>query len=283
MTGKRRIEDQAGGTYGSSEAAAGWQRSGMARAQLLAPLTERMLDLAGVGVGHRVLDVAAGTGEQTLAVARRVGPTGAVLATDISAQMLALAAEAAAQAGLRNVETRVRDARDLDLEPESFDAAISRLALMLIPERTRAMAGIHRALKTGKKFAALVLATADECPFIALPMGIAGRRAGTPQAPFGDPGMFALGDPAMLGAAYRDAGFREATVEAAQVQRRFPSLAVAMQTVRDILPEIPQLLIHATDAERAAAWAEIEGALRQFDGADEFVMPHTFLIGVGMK
>src|SRR5580693_1240457 len=80
MTGKRRIEDQAGGTYGSSEAAAGWQRSGMARAQLLAPLTERMLDLAGVGVGHRVLDVAAGTGEQTLAVARRVGPTGAVMA-----------------------------------------------------------------------------------------------------------------------------------------------------------------------------------------------------------
>jgi SAM-dependent methyltransferase len=209
MTGKRRIEDQAGGTYGSSEAAAGWQRSGVGRAHLLAPLTERMLDLAGIGVGHRVLDVAAGTGEQTLAAARRVGPTGAVLATDVAAEMLALAAEAAAQAGLRNVETRVRDARDLDLEPESFDAAISRLALMLVPERAQAMAGIHRALKTGKKFAALVLATAGECPFIALPMGIAGRCAGTPNAPFGDPGLFALGDPAMLAAAYRGAGFRE--------------------------------------------------------------------------
>ena len=283
MTGKRRIENQPGGTYGSSEAAAGWQRGGAARAHLLAPLTERMLDLAGVGVGHRVLDVAAGTGEQTLAAARRVGPTGAVLATDIAAQMLALAVEAAAQAGLRNVETRVLDARDLHLEPESFDAAISRLALMLVPERTRAMAGIHRALKTGKKFAALVLATADECPFIALPIGIAGRRAGTPQAPFGDPGMFALGNPAMLAATYRDIGFREVSVEVARVQRRFPSLAVAMQNVRDILPEIPQLLMHATDAERAAAWSEIEGALRQFDGVDEFVVPHTFLIGVGTK
>jgi SAM-dependent methyltransferase len=206
MTGERRIEDPAGGTYGSSEAAAGWQRSGAARAQFLAPLTERMLDLAGVDVGDRVLDVAAGTGEQTLVAARRVGPTGAVLATDIAAQMLALAAEAAAQAGLRNVETRVRDARDLDLEPESFDAAISRLALMLIPDRLRVMAGIHRALKKGQKFAALVMATADECPFIALPLGIAGRRAGTPQAPFGDPGMFALGDPAVLAAAYRTPG-----------------------------------------------------------------------------
>ena len=42
------------------------------------------------------------------------------------------------------METRVLDARDLDLEPESFDAAISHLVLMLIPERARAMAGIHR-------------------------------------------------------------------------------------------------------------------------------------------
>ena len=283
MIGKHDVEDQAGGTYGSSEAVAGWQRSGVARAQFMAPLTERMLDLAGVDVGHRVLDVAAGTGEQTLAAARRVGPAGSILATDIAAQMLALAAEAAVEAGLRNVETRVRDARDLDLEPESFDAAISRLALMLVPERARAMAGIHRALKTGKKFVALVLATAGECPFIALPMGIAARRAGTPQAAFGDPGMFALGDPAMLEAAYRDAGFREVNVEVARVQRRSPSLAVAMQNVRDLLPEIPQLLMDATDAEHAAAWAEIEGALRQFDGADEFVVPQTYLIGVGMK
>ena len=99
MTDKLRIEDQAGGTYGSPEAAAAWQRSGVARAQVLAPLTERMLDLAGVGVGHRVLDVAAGTGEQTLAAARRVGPTGAVLATDVAAQMLALAAEAGRAGG----------------------------------------------------------------------------------------------------------------------------------------------------------------------------------------
>jgi len=86
MTGERHLEDQAGGTYGSAEAAMGWRRSRAARAQLLAPLTERMLDLAQVGVGHRVLDVAAGTGEQTLAAARRVGPTGAVIATDIAAQ-----------------------------------------------------------------------------------------------------------------------------------------------------------------------------------------------------
>jgi SAM-dependent methyltransferase len=283
MISEHRIADQAGGTYGSSEAAAGWQRSGVARAQILAPLTERMLDLAGVDIGHRVLDVAAGTGEQTLLAAQRVGPTGAVLATDIAARMLALAEEAVARAGLGNVETRVLDARDLNLEPESFDAAIARLALMLVPERARVMAGIHQALKPGKKFAALVIGAADECPLIALPMGIAGRYAGAPQAPFGDPGLFALGDPVVLEAVYRDAGFRDVTVEAAPVQRRFPSFAVAMQNVRDLLPEIPQLLMEATETEREAAWAEIEDAVRQYDNVDEIVAPQTYLIGVGTK
>jgi len=114
-------------------------------------------------------------------------------------------------------------------------------------------------------------------------MGVAGRHAGIPQAPFGDPGMFALGDPAVLAAAYRDGGFREVTIEAATVQRRFPSLAVAMQNVRDLLPEIPQLLMRATDAERAEVWAAIEGALRQYDGIDGFVVSQTYLIGVGTK
>jgi hypothetical protein len=76
MTGERHLEDQAGGTYGSAEAAMGWRRSSAARAQLLAPLTERMLDLAQVGVGHRVLDVAAGTGDDIAkAIAARPPPS----------------------------------------------------------------------------------------------------------------------------------------------------------------------------------------------------------------
>jgi ubiquinone/menaquinone biosynthesis C-methylase UbiE len=94
-----------------------------------------MLDLAGIRSGHRVLDVAAGTGEQTLMAARRVGPHGFVLATDIADRMLAYLDEAARSEGLTNVQTRLMDARALQLEPESFHAAICRLALMLIPER----------------------------------------------------------------------------------------------------------------------------------------------------
>jgi ubiquinone/menaquinone biosynthesis C-methylase UbiE len=276
--------EQGGGTYGSAEAAEGWRRSAAARAQVLAPITERMLDLAGITLGNRVLDVAAGTGEQTLLAARRIGANGSVLATDIAARMLAGAAEAARQAGLgNNVETRVLDARRLDLEPASFDGAISRLALMLIPERNKALAGIHRALKPGKKFAALVMATAEKCPFIALPMAVAGRRAGTPLAPFEDPGLFALGDPTVLKATFEQAGFHDVAVEAVPVVRRFASLAVGMQNCRDVLPEVSQLMAHLSKAERDAAWTEIEESLHQFEGVDGLLVPQTYLIGVGTK
>src|SRR5215213_4960884 len=167
MTTDGRDGGQDGGTYGSAAAAEGWRQSATARAQTMGPITERMLDLAGIQPGHRVLDVAAGTGEQTLMAARRVGPNGFVLATDIADQMLAYLSEAAQKAGLANVETRVMDARQLDLEPESFDAAICRSALMLIPERDKALAGIRRALRPAKKLAVIVMSTAEKFPHIA--------------------------------------------------------------------------------------------------------------------
>lgn len=278
-----QCDGQDGGTYGSTEATEGWRRSAAARAERLGPITERMLDLAGIELGSRVLDVGAGTGEQTLLAARRAGPTGFVLATDIAASMLAAAAEAARQAGLANVEMRLMDARRLDLKPESFDAAISRVALMLIPERAKALAGIHRALRTGGKLAAVVPGTAAQCPFLATPLAIAARCAGTPDAPFGDPGMFALGEPAILSAALERAGFSQIRVEAVTVSRRFASLAAAVQGCRDSLPEVSELLAHRSQTERDAVWTEIEQALRRFERVDGFMAPHTYLIGAGTK
>jgi len=101
-----------------------------------------MLDLVKVAAGSRVLDVGAGAGDSTLVAAQRVGPSGRVLATDISATMLEIAAESARQAGLNNVDTRVMDAQRLDLEPDSFDAAVSRNCLMLIPDYSQALTEI---------------------------------------------------------------------------------------------------------------------------------------------
>ena len=164
--------------------------------------------------------------------ARRVGPHGFVLATDIAERMLAYLDEAAHKEGLTNaVQTRLMDARLLELEPESFDAAVCRLALMLIPERDKALAGIQRALKPGTRFAAIVLSTADKLPHISESLAIARRHAGLPPAPLEDPGMFALGDPAVLRSTFERAGFRDVhtvteELTAAWHGQRFPAHAV---------------------------------------------------------
>src|SRR4051794_30425414 len=90
----------------TGDAAERWRRGAAVRAVWLGPATELMLDLAGVGPGSRVLAVAAGTGEEAIAAARRVGPDGQVLATDISAAMLQVAEAMAREQKLTNLATQ---------------------------------------------------------------------------------------------------------------------------------------------------------------------------------
>src|SRR5262249_56280290 len=103
-------EREGGGTWGAGEAAVDWQRGVAARMQAFGPATEQMLDLAEIRPGSRVLDVGAGSGEQTLGAARRAGTTGYVLATDISSSMLEMAGLAAPQPRPSHIATPLLDA-----------------------------------------------------------------------------------------------------------------------------------------------------------------------------
>ncbi len=270
-----------GGTWGSSEAAAEWMRGAAARVQPFGPATERMLDLANIRSGNQVLDVGAGAGDQTLAAARRVGPTGFVLATDISASMLGVTAMSARQAELSNVGTRVMDAQNLDLESDSFDAVISCDALMLIPDIRKALAEMQRVLRLGGTVAAIVFSTPEKCPYLSIPHTIA-RRVGaltTPSDPFGE---FRLAGPDVLSDACSKAGFHEVAIHRFLTRRRFPSLADAMQYAKGPLP-LRELMAQLTPVQREQAWAEIEKALQQFVGPDGYDSPCELLIGVGTK
>jgi ubiquinone/menaquinone biosynthesis C-methylase UbiE len=91
-----------------------------------APATSLLLYLARIGPGSRVLDVAAGDGDQSLAAATRVGSSGYVLAIDPAGELLAFAQRSAAQAGIENLETRVMKGESLELSDGSFDAVICR-------------------------------------------------------------------------------------------------------------------------------------------------------------
>jgi ubiquinone/menaquinone biosynthesis C-methylase UbiE len=241
-----------------------------------------MLDLADLQPGHRVLDVAAGTGDQTVLAAQRVGPTGSVLATDIAASMLEIAAQAAHEAGLMNVETQVMDAQRLDLAPDSFDAAISRNGLMFIPDLHAALAGIRRALKPGGQFAAVVYSTVEKNPYHGLPLAIAERYQSEVDRP-GQYVMFALGNAAELTEAFTAAGFRAVAIHEVPTALEFPSVEDLVRSQQDGFPLLAKVLAALSDDQQERVWTEVESTMRQFESGDKVSVPGELLVVVGTK
>ena len=265
-------------------AAEPWYRWGPTLEEWLGQATETMLDMAEVGPGSRVLDVAAGAGGQTIAAAKRVGPSGYVLATDISSNILQFASETARQEGLGNVETRVMDGESLEeLEEESFDAVISRVGLIYFPDQQRALTGMRRALKPGGRIACVVYSTAENNKFFSIPVSIIRKRAQLPPPLPGQPGPFSLGGVGVLEEAYQRAGFREAETRIVPSPLRLSSAAECVRFERESFGALHQMMSGLSQPERESVWEEIERELRQFEGPNGFDGPCEMLVGAGAK
>lgn len=266
-----------------NQAAEAWDRWGELLGRWLGPATERMLDLAGIGAGSRVLDVAAGAGEQSITAARRVGPEGHVLATDISPVILDYAARSARLNGLDNVDTRVIDGEHLDeLEAAPFDAVISRVGLIYFPDQQRALHGMRSRLRKGGRIAAMVYSEAENNGFFSIPVSIIRRRAHLPPPQPGQPGPFSLGKPEILAEALEQAGFREVRVERIAAPVRLGSAAECLQFEQESFGALHQMLGGLEDAEQDAAWEEIEQALEQFEHDGQFEGPCEMLVASGV-
>jgi SAM-dependent methyltransferase len=269
--------------WGRKESADWWSSGQAARQQNYGAATEMMLDMAGVQAGSRVLDVAAGTGESTLMAARRVGPKGHVLAADVSAAMLDVAAEAARKESLTTVDTRVMNAENLELDADSFDAVICRMALMLFPNPAKALSEMHRVVKPEGKVAVTVHSALENNPYHAIRQEIVRRLGNIPWPAPGQPWMFALGAPGLLEGLYREAGFQNISVRAAPIVRGFPSAAAAVGSMRKGAGDNKELMTQLKEADRELAWTRIEEQFRRFEGPNGFEIPGEVLIGVGTK
>lgn len=260
-----------------------WHRWVPVMAAHLAPMTERMFELAGISPGDRVLDLAAGDGEQSLAAARLVGADGFVLSTDIASNLVAYAQQAAEDAGLAQMRTRVMDAENLELDAGSFDAVICRNGLMFMPDLDRTLGEISRVLRPGGRVAAIVFSTPDRSPFFSLPVQVIRRRLDLPPPPPGRPGPFSLGGDGVLAGALAGAGFVDVRVEAMSRPWRMESAAQCAQMERDTFGALQQMLRGLDEAEQDDIWAEIESELGRFEGDDGFESPSEELVGVGTK
>ncbi len=264
-------------------AAKAWNNWGVFLRQWLGPATEEMLDMAGVVDGSRVLDVAAGAGDQTLVIAERVGAKGHVLATDISSNILEFARENAQSTGLKNVETRVLDGEDLKLPDDSFDAIVSRLGLMYFPHQEKALAGFHRVLKKGGRLGLILFSVPENKRFFSGPITIVRRRASLPAPGPGQPGPFSLASPGVIENLLARSGFRDVQVKRQSAPLRMESADECVRFMQESFGALHQMLSGLGEKEKMDAWEEIRRELRQFESNGRFTGPCELLVAGGAK
>ncbi|HEY7967648.1 MAG TPA: methyltransferase domain-containing protein [Solirubrobacteraceae bacterium] len=203
-------------------AAAGWGRQRGDFARQGAPVTNWMLDAAGLEPGQRVLDLAGGPGELGLAAATRVLPGGSVVCSDQSEKMVELARARGEALNLTNVEYRVLDAEWIDMELASVDRVLCRWGYMLMVDPAAAMRETRRVLRSEGRLALAVWDTRDANPWSAIPSTVLLDHGLTQPPPPGAPGPFALGDRALLADMLEEAGFTEVLIDSVELARDAP-------------------------------------------------------------
>ena len=259
-------EFRAGQRQSWNTAAAGWRKHNELIDASASHISERLVGLAGIEAGDRVLDVAAGYGEPSLTAARVVGPEGTVVATDISAEMLAFGRERAAAAGLENIEFVESAAIALDFPADSFDAALSRWGIIFDPDGEGAAGRVREMLKPGSRFAIASWGPPERVPFLSVPMKAVMEKLGVPPPPPGLPGPLSRPTPEAIGGLLEGGGFSGVEVEEAEVAFEWESPEQVTEFIKEIAPPIHALMEGHSDAEKQAAWEAITEAIRSHSG-----------------
>ena len=266
-------------------AADGWRRHDDRIQRQTAPVTRRLLQLAAVAAGQRVLDIACGTGEPALPAARIVGPQGFVLATDIAPEMLEVARDKAAAEGISNVEFRLVDGEEIDVEAESFDAVTCRWGIMFMPEPLRCLRQAQAALKHGGRFVAAVWGPPERNPWLVTPMvQLREFLDTTPPDPTQPGGPLSFAAQGKLESVLAEAGFGQASVEGLElVMADFESGEEYWQFQRDIAGPLATLFAQLPADRQEAAAAAIASAAGGGDPKGRVHLSGYALLASGVK
>ena len=265
-------------------AAAGWQAQWSTFERAAQRVSDRLVELADVRLGHRVLDVATGIGEPAVTAARQVGPDGRVVAIDLAPKMTAIARERAAELGLQNMDFHEMDAEALDLPEDSFNAILCRWGLMFLPDLAGALGRMWRLLIPGGRLAAAVWDVPAKAPLVSLPGEVLGQILKVPPPVAGTAGPFRLADATALEQALTDAGFAEVHSEGLTATWEFASTDAFLAYLRDINNQLNAHLAQQPATQQAEVWQAISEAVQQYVAVDGSVrMDNEAICVVGRR
>ena len=248
--------------------APGWEKWDAVIMDQLGPVSSAMIDSLGIATGQKHLDIASGTGEPGLTIAR-LAPTGHVALTDLSAAMLDVATRRADAQGIANVDTLVCSADDLPFDDASFDSVSVRFGYMFLPDLAAATAEFARVLRPGGRLCASVWVRPEENPWTSIVMEqIAKEVPLTPPDPDG-PAMFRCAAPGRVSALYEAAGLHAVVEWDVPVELVTASPAQYWEMISEHVSLAAAALMHvdAPTRERIAAGVMAEAGRYEDAGA----------------
>ena len=245
-------------------------------------LAEETLRLVGLRAGMRFLDVAAGTGALNIPAAR-LGAQ--VIATDISPTMVARLNQRVREEGLVNIQGRVMDAHDLDLDDDAFDISASQYGVMLLPDLPRALSEMVRVTRPGGRVLVIAFGPPSQVEILSFFLGamktVIPDFKGLPVDP--PPLPFQLADPKKLQGEMEKAGLQELQIESLREEAFFQSAIQLWDWVTHSHPIGAGLVAGLTEAQELNVQKGLGDMLRKRAGdGSRAVLTNATHIGIGV-
>ena len=229
------------------------------------PVSQALVKRLDPQPGQTILDIAAGTGDTGFLAAESLGDDGQLISTDFSSGMVEKAQQVSTERGLGNVEHRVLDAEQMDLEDDAVDGVVARFGYMLMADPAKALGETKRVLRDGGRLVFAVWGTPDKNLWAAIPAMELVSRGHIPPPEPDAPGIFAMGEPDRIRELVAAGGLAEPEIEHVAVDWGYPDAdfhwGMTMKLAGPLAEAIEGLDEDERESVRLAVKEKIDGLL----------------------
>lgn len=255
----------------------GWKKWDTWAMNFMRPMGDAIIQALHIQETDEVLDVATGTGEPGLTIAR-LATQGHVVGLDLSEGMLATARQNAEKQGILNYETVAGDVCELPFADQRFDAISCRMGFMFFPDMQLAAHELYRVLKPGGRLATSVWAAPPQNPWIGTMMGTISTQMALPAPVPLAPGMFRCAQPGMLAKMLQNAGFQNIQENTVSGILHYRSSEEYWQNMMEVAAPVVAILRQADEATRSAIKASLFATLEQKMVDGKIQLPFASLV-----
>ena len=258
------------------ESAKYWTKHSATIRTMFAPLTQALIEHAGIREGQSVLDVAGGPGEPSLTIAEIVGPSGSVTCTDAVPEMVDAARSEANRRGITNIQFRQCTADSLPFPDNTFDVVVSRLGAMFFPDAHAAVREMLRVAKPGGTLAFAVWHNSEVNPFCYVVTSVIDQHIAATVADPDAPSAFRFADPGKLANVMREAGATDVKEDIFKFDMAAPISPLEFWNLRSQTSDtLRQKLAQLSENERSQIAHEIEQAVQRILSRQSDEIPNT--------